>query len=80
MRTRKRTIPAKTSIAGNASNFLYQNLFTFYYGTGMQFYVSHNFMIRLDMLGMMYNATSADNVTTSNVQNYNFTTGIGWAF
>lgn len=66
--------------AGNSPNFIYESLFTVFYGTGMQFYVSRNFMVRLDMLGMMYSATGADGVTKSNTQNYDFTAGIGWAF
>ncbi len=66
--------------AGAAPDFLFESLFTFYYGTGMQFYVSRNFLVRMDLLGMMYSATGADGVTKSNTQNYDFTAGIGWAF
>lgn len=66
--------------ADRVSDFKTENLFTFFYGTGLQFYLTRNFLMRLDLIGMMYNATGADNKSKTYVQNYEFTAGAGWAF
>lgn len=66
--------------ADRAPNFKTENLFTMFFGTGHQYYVTRNFLVRLDLLGMMYSATGADNRSTRNTTNFEFTAGVGWAF
>lgn len=70
----------QTTKVGLAPNFAIQNLFTEYFGTGHEYYVTHNFIVRLDFFGMMYSATGADGSTTQNQINWEFTAGVGWAF
>lgn len=66
--------------AGNPPIFVTETLTTFFFGTAHQYYVTRNFLVRIDLLGMLYNATGADNVTKYNTTNFDLSAGIGWAF
>lgn len=76
---------ASTSVDRNrskvtASNFVNENNFTIFYGTGQNFYVTRNFMIRLDLLGSTYTATTVNASTTKRYFNWDFVAGIGYLF
>lgn len=55
-----------------------QNLFAVYAGTGQLFYLSQNFVIRLDFLGTFYNAPLFGTTGPGNwYSNYDFSVGLG---
>lgn len=62
------------------SNFITETLFTVFYGTGQNFYVTQNWLVRLDLLGMAYNASGKDATTTTVTTNYDFSVGVGYLF
>lgn len=64
---------------GQASNFKTETQFALYYGTGMDFYINRNFLVRLDLVGMMFNAEGADRKSRTTF-NYDFAAGIGYLF
>ena len=66
--------------AGNASSFVTENLFGFFYGTGQNFFVTKHILVRWDLIGHAYSATGADNVTKSLRANYDFALGLGYLF
>lgn len=66
--------------ANGAPTFNLENLTAGFFGTGMNFFLSKNFSVRLDLIGMLYSATGADNTTTFTSTNYDFTAGIGYMF
>lgn len=76
---------ASTSVDRNRSkvtppNFVNENNFAIFYGTGQNFYVTRNFMVRLDLIGSTYNATTVNANTTKRYFNWDFVAGIGYLF
>lgn len=65
--------------ADRAPNYTLEDLFTVFYGTGQNFYVTRNFLVRWDLIGMTYNATGTSN-QKGNSTNFNFGLGIGYLF
>lgn len=70
----------QNTFANRGPNYQLEDLFTVFFGTGQQFYVSQHFLVRLDLMGMYYTANAADGKSKSNYTNFDFTAGIGWAF
>jgi outer membrane beta-barrel protein len=66
--------------ADKSPDFVLENLFAFYYGTGMNFFVTRNWTVRWDLIGMAYSAVGADGVTKSTRTGYDFTLGVGYMF
>lgn len=62
------------------ANFVDENPFTIFYGTGQNFYVTRNFLVRFDVIGSTYNATSINANTTKRYWNWDFTLGVGYLF
>jgi outer membrane beta-barrel protein len=65
---------------GGTPNFLNETLTAFAWGTGMDFYVTRNFLVRLDLIALTYSANGADNATKHTFTNYDFAAGVGYAF
>lgn len=67
------------SISGNPPNFVGDDRFAFFVGTGHQYHLSQSWIARLDFMGAFYRAplfgTSGENSWFSN---YNFNLGIGY--
>lgn len=58
-----------------------QNLFAFYLGTGHQYHLSRNFIIRLDLTGAFYQAPIfGDTGEKALFSNFNFNVGAGFRF
>lgn len=66
--------------ADRGPNFKFESLFAVFYGTGMKFYLSRSFSVRMDLIGFYYSATGADGVSKTNTYNYDFTAGVGYTF
>jgi len=66
--------------ADSASVYKEESLTAGFFGTGMNFFINKNFSVRLDFVGMMYQATGADNVTEFTKVNFDFTAGVGYLF
>ncbi len=75
-----RTAFDQNRLAGAGPNYKFENLTTFLFGTGQSFYIGKSFQIRLDLTGMAYRATSADNVTIKTFTNFDFSAGVGYLF
>lgn len=65
--------------ADKAPNFRIDTNIGFFYGTGHQYYVTRNFLVRLDLLGMTFQAAGADNQLRS-TSSFQFSAGLGWLF
>ncbi|MGE4232952.1 MAG: outer membrane beta-barrel domain-containing protein [Bacteriovoracia bacterium] len=63
--------------AYSPSNFQEETIPAVFFGTGYQFYLNNNFLLRLDLMGMGYSAKGADNTTERIYTNWNFAAGLG---
>lgn len=74
-------IQSALDIRGNktqAANFVDENLFAIYAGTGHQFHLSQMFVFRMDFTGAFYSAPSAGSSGTNTwFSNYTFGLGLG---
>jgi outer membrane beta-barrel protein len=69
----------RNTVAGAGSNFQTQSHIGIFMGTAMNFYMSKNFFVRLDLQGVNYGATGADD-RSRRFQSFDFTTGLGVIF
>lgn len=64
----------------NPPNLKTENIMAYYFGTGQNFFVTRDFSVRWDLIGMAYNATALDGRTTRLFTNFDFTLGVGYLF
>ena len=62
------------------SDYVTENMFAYFFGTGQNFYITRNFLVRLDLLGMGFTATGPDNLTKSFTTKFDFAAGVGFLF
>lgn len=62
------------------SKFVKEDFISYYYGTGMNFFLHRNFVIRFDLTGMTYRAKGSDNISLRWIFNYDMSLGLGFLF
>lgn len=70
-RNRSKTTPA---------NFVDENVFTIFFGMGQNYYITRNWVVRLDLIGSTYTASSINANTSKRFTNFDFTAGLGYVF
>lgn len=70
----------RNRLATGTSSYRFEDLMTVFFGVGQNFYVTKNILVRLDLVGMGYRATGADDVTEYTFTNFDFTAGVGFLF
>lgn len=72
-------VDLNNSLAGDR-NFKEESFTAFFLGTSQNYYLTRNWTVRLDLIGMFYSAKGADNATTKMYKNFDFTAGVGYLF
>ncbi|MBI2606851.1 MAG: outer membrane beta-barrel domain-containing protein [Deltaproteobacteria bacterium] len=66
--------------AAGPVNYQEEAFTAFFFGTAQNFFLSRDWSVRLDLVGMAYRAKGADNATLRTFTNFDFTAGVGYLF
>ncbi len=70
----------KNNKTTGAPNVVNESFSAFFLGTSQNYFITRQFSVRLDLIGMFYRAAGADGSTTKTYKNFDFTVGAGYVF
>ncbi len=66
--------------ASQPPNYKLESLTTVFIGTTQNFFIDRNWSVRLDLVGMIYSAKGADDISKNTYSNFDFGVGLGYLF